>query len=156
MPCFKDINGKNWPVHITVGSLKRVKNMTDVDLIAADQKLFETLAEDPITLVNVLYAAVKPEADSAGVTDDQFGEALAGDALFDATEALMESLCDFFPQPAKRALMKKAMGKFRKLEAMTISTIDKKLDDPQLEEKLLLELQELLDEPIAFGLRSTG
>ena len=59
-------------------------------------------------------ASLKPT--TAGVTDEQFGEGLAGDALEEAGDALRAGLVAFFP-PGKRVLIENALAKARASEA---------------------------------------
>jgi len=115
MKTFQDNAGRQWTVTLNVAALKRVRAMTSVDLFNVvtldenkkpDISLLERLSEDPILLVDVLYAACKPEADAQKVTDEQFGAAMAGDAIEHATNALLEELVDFFPDPKRKVLRK--------------------------------------------------
>ena len=75
---------------------------------------------------------------------------MAGDAIDHATTSLLEELVDFFPK-SRRALLTKALGKFRQLETKAIQLVDKQLDDPKLEEKVLGQLQQRLSEPMSSG-----
>ena len=143
MKNFHDNAGRNWTVTLNVATLKRIRALTEIDLIniiSLDEhrkpnvELLERLSEDPILLVDVLYAACKPEADSQNVTDEQFGAAMAGDAIEHATNALLEELVSFFPDPKRKVLQKilDANRRFgetlkRKVEA-ELNTLDAKID----------------------------
>ena len=61
------------------------------------------LVSDPVRLADVLYCLVKDEADARQVSDEDFGRALAGDAITAAAEAFVEELIDFFPDARVRA-----------------------------------------------------
>jgi hypothetical protein len=99
MKTFTDSAGRTWTLAVTVGVVKRVRDLAGVDLIeAATGDLWERLLEDPVLLVDTLYALVKPEADAGGVSDEEFGRALVGDALDGALAALEEELLAFFPR----------------------------------------------------------
>ena len=115
MKTFQDNAGRQWTVTLNVAALKRVRAMTSVDLFNVvtldenkkpDISLLERLSEDPILLVDVLYSVCKPEADTQNVSDEQFGAAMAGDAIEHATNALLEELVDFFPDPKRKVLRK--------------------------------------------------
>lgn len=100
MACFKDINGKSWEVRITPTSMRRVKQLLGLNISTCLQDEFKTLQEifsDPITVVDLLYALCKPEADASRISDEQFGEAMVGDVLPAAANAFLEALADFFP-----------------------------------------------------------
>lgn len=105
MKTFKDSTGKEWQIDINVDAVKRVRSLVDVDLMdAVSGKLAIELADDPIRLVDTVYALCKPQADAAGITDDAFGRAMAGDAIDSATTALLEELVGFFPRHRRRVL----------------------------------------------------
>ncbi|MEX2091388.1 MAG: hypothetical protein WD971_01860, partial [Pirellulales bacterium] len=76
---------------------------------------------DPVTLVDVLYVLILPQAEEKNVTDEQFASALGGDTLTEATTALLEALCDFFQEPQRTFLrMVLAATKRKQAEAMTL------------------------------------
>lgn len=107
MKSFKDTAGRNWQVAINVGSIKRVRDQAEIDLTTVlDPKanLLERLSNDPVLLVDVLWILVAPQAEKLGVSDEQFGEGLGGDALEAATTAFLEALADFFPSGRRRVL----------------------------------------------------
>jgi hypothetical protein len=125
---FTDNTGRAWTVPFNVNVKRRVQQLTGVDLLEViEGKLIEELMSDPEKLVNVIHAVCEPEAKAAGVTDEQFGERLTGDAIDGATAALMEALVDFFPR-ARRETIRRAVGKAREIEtqasAMAIEKID--------------------------------
>lgn len=103
MKTFTDNAGRDWVIEINVASLKRVKGLTGTDLIALavsmDTSVAERLASDPILLCDVLYAVCKPQADERSVSDEEFGRAMAGDAIESATVALLEDIVGFCPSP---------------------------------------------------------
>jgi hypothetical protein len=99
MKTFRDNKRRVWTLEVNVAAIKRVRGLCKVDLnsiVEVDSenrptaRLLEQLSSDPVLLVDVLYAICKPEADKQGVTDEEFGEAMAGDAIEQATEALLD------------------------------------------------------------------
>ena len=133
MKTFRDNAGRTWSVTVDVTAVKRVRSLLDVNLLdVLDGKLIERLAVDPVLLCDVLYALVKPEADAGGVSDEEFGRAMAGDAIEHATTALLEELADFFPQ-GKRGLLRKALGKLRAWEEKALAAAEMRLESPELE-----------------------
>ena len=143
MKVFKDAVGREWTVEVNVQSIKRVRGLLDVDLMdAVGGDLIERLLGDPVLLCDVVYCLCKPEADERGISDEEFGRAMAGDAIESATGALLEELVDFFP-PKKRALLRKAMDKLERFQDAAIELAHKKLDDPELEARLETELDRL-------------
>jgi len=134
MHVFTDTANRRWAVDLTVATLKRVRALAGVDLMAAvGGDLLERLAGDPVLLADVLFAVVKPEADALGVTDTDFGCALAGDSIADATTALLEGLVDFFPNPRRR-LLATALAKLTSWQRAAIQAAQDRLDSPALEQ----------------------
>lgn len=114
MPSFKDSTGRDWLVEVNVSAVKRVRSLLGVDLLAVvddNLKLLAKLADDPILLVDVLYAVCKPQADDAKVTDEQFGGVMVGDAIHAGAAALFGAIADFFPEPQKRTAIRKVVEK---------------------------------------------
>lgn len=143
MKTFTDNTGKTWSIAINVGTVKRVRASLDVNLLdAVEGKLIERLVSDPILLCDVIFVLCQQEAETRGITDEQFGQAMAGDAIDAATSALLEELVDFFPS-GKRQVLTKALAKLKAFEVKAIELANKRLDDPGLEEKLNQVLEQL-------------
>ena len=139
---FTDNAGRTWVVGITVDSIKRVRALTGLDLLQAiDGKMLETLLADPIKLCDCLYACCKPQADEASISDEDFGRAMAGDALEQGTTALLEDLVDFFPQ-RRRDLLRGALAKLREVEAKALDLAAKRLHSPETAQRLEAMLAE--------------
>ena len=114
MKTFTDTAGRTWTVCVTVDAIKRVRALLDVNLLAIlDEgcQLLAQLHDDPVLLVDVLYAVCQPQAEAQQVTDVQFGQAMSGDALLHANRALLEGLSDFFPSARQRAALKNLLQK---------------------------------------------
>jgi len=132
MKTFTDNAGRDWVIEINVASLKRVKGLTGTDLIALavsmDTSVAERLASDPILLCDVLYAVCKPQADERGISDEEFGRAMAGDAIESATVALLEDIVGFCPSPRDRAALGRVLTAMRDARDKARDLVDKKLD----------------------------
>ena len=136
MKTFNDNAGRTWTVAINVDAIKRVKSLLSINLLeAVEGKLIEQLVSDPVLLCDVLYVLCKPEADAKSVTDEDFGRAMAGDAIDHGTTCLLEELVDFFPQ-AKRQVLAKALAKLKAFQTKAVETASKRLDDPKLDRHL--------------------
>ena len=110
MRTFKDTEGREWQIAVNVNTVKRVRASLDIDLLAIeDGKLLERLHRDPVLLCDVLFVVCKPQVEQRSLTDEDFGAALAGDAIEHATVALLEDLVDFSPSPKDRANLKKVL-----------------------------------------------
>lgn len=109
---FKDAQDRPWDLAVTFADVRRVRDMTGVDLNEALRgELLVRMAEDIYTLVGVLWAIVQPQAEKAGVSLDDFERGLAGQAIEDATRAFMEGLTGFFGRPDQRQALRAVIQK---------------------------------------------
>jgi hypothetical protein len=138
---FIDSSGRVWVVDVSVTTIKRVRTLTGVNLLEVIQgELIEQLSSDPILLADCLYAVCQPQAVREGVSDEAFGQSLAGDVIDRATTALLEGLIEFFPEP-KRRLLEKATAKYRQVQTQALALVEARLDSPELEAKILKDLE---------------
>ena len=148
MRSFRDTKGRTWKVELNVRQMKRVRDALGVDLVnviearrdgtvAADT--LERVANDPVLLADILWVLCAGEAKAAGVTDDDFGSALAGDSISEATRAFLDELVDFFPG-ARRLFLRKAVDLARKCEAEGEEALKAALESPGLAERLKTSL----------------
>jgi hypothetical protein len=134
MKSFTDNAGRSWSVEVNVAALKRVKGLAGVDLLEVlDGTLIDRLIRDPVLLCDVLYAACKPDADQHGVTDEEFGRAMAGDAIEHATGALLDEIVSFCPSPRDRAALGRVLAATRTAMDKARDLIEQRLDSGELE-----------------------
>jgi len=110
MKIFKDVKGESWEIIINVAAIKKVRDLLNADLLDVQTTLPRLLA-DPIFLVDVLYCLCKPQADAKNISDEQFGEGMAGDCLGSAKNTLVEELKSFFPTPEERQAVDRLIKK---------------------------------------------
>jgi hypothetical protein len=135
MKTFTDTAGRTWTLALTIDAAKRVKSLLDVNLLeleAGDPPLLTRLGTDVILLCDVIFALVKPQADAAGVTDEQFAAALGGDVVLAAQTAFYEELVDFFRKLGRRDLAK-AVDAQRRMIDLAVARIETRLDKLDLE-----------------------
>jgi hypothetical protein len=138
---FIDSSGRVWVVDVSVATIKRVRTLTGINLLEVIQgELIEQLSSDPILLADCLYAVCQPQAVREGVSDEAFGQSLAGDVIDRATTALLEGLIEFFPE-SKRRLLEKATAKYRQVQTKALAMVEAKLDSPELEAEILKDLE---------------
>jgi len=87
-----------------------------------------------------------PRSASSAVTVADLGEGLAGNAIDDATGALLEALLNYFPE-SRRRLLRKAAEKQKMIEMRGLIAIEKRLDDPNLVDKIVEDLERKLAVP---------
>jgi len=145
---FRDTNGREWKIILHVTAVKDVKDRLKVDLLQADQdNTLSQLATDPAMLVDVLYVLCEQQAEQAGITDRQFGEGLAGDAIDRATTAFLEELIDFFPK-SRRIVLKKVLAKMNEVIDRAVDVATKTIDSPAAEQMIERNLKTIGD---SFG-----
>lgn len=117
MKQVKDATGRAWEISATVSTLTRVRDLAGVDFVGlTDPGELVAAANDEIKMVNILYAACKPQADAAGLTDIQFGESWNGVTIDSAYTAFFQELADFFRSPAKRRAVLEVLTATREFE----------------------------------------
>ncbi|MCM2370786.1 hypothetical protein [Aporhodopirellula aestuarii] len=160
MQKFIDRRGRVWIVDIDNTTLRRVKALTDVRLLdAIDGDLVTRLSSDPLLLGDVLFAICKPQADQQDVDDEAFAEGLAGDSIDEACKALVDALVAYFPE-SRRRLLRKAADKQKMIEMRGLEAIEKRLDDPNLVDRIVEDLERKLAVPTSsdssFGLPASS
>lgn len=141
MQKYIDCLGRVWVVTIDVATIKRVRSLTGVNLLEiVEGELIERLSNDPVLLCDVLYAVLEPQAKTQNVSEEAFGQGLAGNAIADATTALLQGLIDFFPEPKSR-LLGKAASKYQQVQSRAMEWIEERLENPALEKELLSQLE---------------
>lgn len=145
MKKFRTNDGTEWEVVVTVATIKRVMDHTGLkltDLFSTSEKIQQFFA-DEVRFCEVLYAAVKPQADSAGKTIDDFLSAIDGSVIEAAVEALLAEVVDFFHEPRK-GLLKKVLNKYQeatgRLRTEGVLVLEKKLDALEFDNLLLQTL----------------
>jgi len=140
---FKDSTGRDWRIEINVATVKLVREILKVDLLDLDGgTLIKQLIDDPVLLVDVIYVVCQDQAIDSGVTDQQFGRAMSGDAIDRATQCLLEALTDFFPQHRRR-LLKTAVRRFEELEAKGAAALETRINSPAIEARMDQEIRRL-------------
>ena len=118
MHTFADNLGRTWYVAVNVTTIRRVRGALDIDLyqlVDDGMQALGRLVADPVRLADVLYVLCKDEADKANVTDEDFGRAMAGDAIALATDAFLAELTDFFPDERSRAALRRVIAAGREV-----------------------------------------
>lgn len=144
MKIFKDKNGQEWQLILNVLQMKRIRSLLGIDLvnvITLDKEgmvkidLVDKIANDPCLLVDILWVLVEQQARVLNITDEEFGAALAGDTIDNATKAFLDELVDFFPG-AKRLFLKKAIDLARKYSEKMVATLEQALTNPELDKRV--------------------
>jgi hypothetical protein len=147
MKTFVDATGRTWVVAVNVAAIKLVRGLIGVDLyrlFTDGGKPFGDLLSDPVQLVDALYCLCREECRQRGMSDEDFGRLMAGETLSLATDALVGSLIDFFPNPTTRKAVTEIVEKSQTLQGI-------------LSKKALDQIQRIDPEKVADEiLRSSG
>jgi len=76
---------------------------------------------------------VSDQAERNNITDEDFGESMAGEAIGSATEALLDEIVDFFP-PRKRKVLRMALDKMEEAEALLMTRAEDLISSKTAEE----------------------
>ena len=137
MHSFKDNAGRDWTIAVNVASIKRLRDTLEVDLMGViEGDLLQRLYADPVLLVDVVYVLCKPRADELEVSDEQFGQAMGGDAIELATAALVDEIIDFFPNRRDRERARKVLAKFTTAMERAQDALDLRVESPRLQREL--------------------
>lgn len=132
MHTFADNLGRTWYVAVNVTTIRRVRAALEVDLYALvddGMQALGRLVADPVRLADVLYVLCKDDADAKDISDEDFGRALAGDAITSAAEALVEELVDFFPDERSRAALRRVIATGREVRTKLLVHAETLLDN---------------------------
>ncbi|HEX8322489.1 MAG TPA: hypothetical protein VF595_01130 [Tepidisphaeraceae bacterium] len=129
---FTDSNGLKWDVHVWAGNIQIVRDLHGIDISRLmDTSELEKL-RDFAKLVAVVYTLVRTQVELRGLTEEQFGMAMVGDALSNALDALWGAVEDFFPSRLpQRAQMQKVKATSLILE-QAATTVVQQMDAPTL------------------------
>lgn len=154
MHSFVDKNGQSWPVVVNIAAVKRVRALCNglnlLELISVDEngktksETLDKLSDDPVLLVDVLYAVCKPTADEKNISDIQFGEAMNGDSIESATRALLDEVVDFFPE-SKRRVYRKVLDATRRFEKESSKKIQEFVESEAFEQLVESRIKSLND-----------
>jgi hypothetical protein len=134
MKTFKDNADRSWTIEVNVAAVKRVRGLVGVDLLEiVEGTLIEKLIRDAVLLCDVIYALCQPQADERSVSDEDFGRAMAGDAIESATTALLEELVSFCPSPRDRQNLGRVLEATRRVMERARDLVEARLDGGALD-----------------------
>ena len=146
MQKFVDSHGRVWVIEINAAVIKRVRALTGINLYeVVDGELMEKLESDIVLFCDLLYAICKPQADRDQISDEQFGEGLAGDVIDEATTAFIEAMLQFLPE-RHRHRTRRAVAKQQRTQSRLNQMIVNKLDDETIETRLVQKIEQEIDD----------
>lgn len=127
MASFTDRKKRKWIVSVSIPLARKVKQALDVDILNVQTGL-PALSADPLLLCDVLYVLCREQADRLKVTDEEFGECLAGDVLEQACDAYVEALISFSP-PRRGRILSSMQTTAVELETTLAGLAEKKIPE---------------------------
>ena len=152
MRSFTDTASRKWVLDINVDALRRLKAVHNiVPASLGDRQFIARLYDDPIYLVDVIWTLGQDQAQKLGISDEQFGRSLGGDAIEQAIDALLGAIIDFFPK-RRRDLMNQALTKIQGLQNRALAAMEKHLaNDAELDAKVDRMIEQAIQEEMAGG-----
>jgi hypothetical protein len=154
---FADKSGTQWSPEINVVTIKRVRELLDInllELVMPESKLPERL-NDPCLLVDVLYALCKDEADGRSINDVDFGASMTPDGIEDAWSIVLQGIVNFSPRglrPAYQRVLETAK-KYRQTQTQKVTEL---LESPEFETMLTNEMERRLSTPESVPISISG
>jgi hypothetical protein len=142
MAAFTDAEGRNWSIVVTLATIDRIKSALGVDLLA-DPGAIGELGQDIRLCCNALYLCCEAQAKEAGITDEDFGRGMLGDAIENGTTAFLEALVDFFPS-RRRANLRLILEKSGAVADKVMAKIESQmmdLDEDEVAETVLAQMK---------------
>jgi hypothetical protein len=110
MTTFKDTKSREWTLRLDFAALQTIRDAAQVDLGDVEQlaNTWAGLLYDDAKSLQVIWLAISRAADPLGVKQSDFLEAMTGDTLQAALEALGAAI-ESFTQPRKRGMVERAI-----------------------------------------------
>jgi len=153
---YTDLEKKEWDLKITLGTARRIEasdygEVTKIQFafLQPDQELFAEVFSNVQFAMALAWTIIQPQIHNnyslspeklqdpaiASEAEMRFVDAMDGDVLQAAKQALMESLADFFPDQRTVLLtLQNKMKKARKLIEMELENVDGVLDEMMMNE----------------------
>lgn len=131
MQGFSDSAGRAWTITINISAIKRVSDLVGVNLanlLDGSPPLLTRLGTDVVLLCDVIFALVKPQADVAEVTDEDFGRSMGGDAILSANDAFWAELTAFFRQ-LRRTDTARAIERQAAMVQTAVAAVEQRIND---------------------------
>jgi hypothetical protein len=147
MHTFKDNMGREWSIDFTLTTLNRIKGKGFHLFEGGKVTIVQQLYSDYGKLFEFLWLLCQKQAEQMDpkVTQDDFGEALAGDAIAEATKAVLEAITDFFPNQERREAIKAAIETVDRRTLLAIDHVQKRPELNKTDEQFLEELDAVLN-----------
>lgn len=136
---FQDAQNRNWVVRVTVNTMRSVRDNLGIDLadtLDPSKDVVDRLTDDPILMMDVVYLCCKPQMDGMNVTVEDFSDSLTGEAIEQASQALIDAIIDFFPRSKTQIIRESLAMRDRMVKRLRKKALKglKEVTDEQVEE----------------------
>lgn len=138
---FKDVNGKEWSIHLDTNVVRNLRTKLGVDLLTMDEKTITDLTTNDETLVDVISFICTGQIEKENMNAETFAACMLGDALDNAFEALGKELV-FISRRSRKPIVAKALEKTlaaqetlttKAMELLDSEAMDKKVQEAMTE-----------------------
>ena len=126
MRLFRDAEKREWSITVNVRAVKAMRSV-GVDIMDDRGEGILALSSDVVKMCDCIWTLCKLQAEQRGITEDQFFDAMSGDALDAAASAMVDAIIDFFPS-ARRDLMRRANEKAVAMQQKALELAGAKID----------------------------
>lgn len=128
---FKDKNGTQYTIHLTLGKCREIRGKLDID--ATNPRDIPELIDSLATRLAFVWYCVEDQAIEKGVTLEKWEENLMGEGVADdCGDAMLSELADFshaFGQAGAALTIRKALEGLKAMRTMTQSAeFEKQID----------------------------
>lgn len=127
---FKDNEGREWSLAMNIAQAKRIKASIHLDFVDDGFGAVQAIADSIGKAVDVIWLLCERQATERGLSDEQFGEALTGDVIDAALQALLEEITDFFP-PRHRGPMRKILSRMQEMTTRAAAMAERKMESQE-------------------------
>lgn len=143
---FADQRGRTWRLELNYSLAKRLRDVTSLDFVNyQDGKALLAIHDSDEKLVQVLWLMCEVQAVAAGITEEDFGSGLGGDALEQGIEALEQALINF-SRPARRQAMQAIRDKAHELVTAQTELTATKIRSPKMTQLMATKIQQVSEE----------
>jgi len=121
---FTDTMGRKWPIKMTVGKVRQVRDRLGVDITDAidpTKNVVDQIANDPVLMFDIIYLCVQEKMEQENIEAQSLADAISGDTIEEASVALINAIIDFFPK-SKTEVIRESLA----LKEKMIARIKKK------------------------------
>lgn len=142
MKAFKDIKGRVWELQISVGSVRRIKGAFGIDIgnimsftDSGKPSVLDQIGDDVQLLFGIIWLLCEKQATGRGIDEQAFLDAMDGDSVEAAADALLDEIVNF-SQPAQRKVLQKLRELSRIAKEKAEAQLSKILESPEFEKEL--------------------